>query len=181
MRCVHEDGEARHDPVHRGRGSLHPLDECRRFGVELPGEARGDAAGVHQDVPGPSVRILGGEGEPEEVGFRLIQCYCDEQSWALRRLLYAELSHLPDLLEIVQVRASARVQWALADRLARLALAGRLRVTDPDAAVEQLSALLTGPLEARAAWGTRRLSAAEMRQVAAAAIDTFLHAFGPRA
>ncbi|GAA4902844.1 TetR family transcriptional regulator [Stackebrandtia albiflava] len=130
-------------------------------------------------------RLVDTGGDPrellEDVGFRLIQCYCDEQSWALRRLLYAELAHLPDLLEIVQVHASARVQQALADRLARLALAGRLRISDPDSAVEQLSALLTGPLEARAAWGTRRLSAAEMRQVATAAVGTFLHAFGSRA
>jgi hypothetical protein len=36
-------------------------------------------------------------------------------------------------------------------------------------------------VEARAEWGTRRLSAAETRQVATAAIDTFLHAFGSRA
>ncbi len=130
-------------------------------------------------------RLVDSGGDPrerlEDVGFRLIQCYCDEQSWALRRLLYAEISHLPELLEIVQVRASARVQQALADRLARLALAGKLRISDPEAAVEQLSALLTGPLEARAQWGTRRLSTAEMRQVATAAIDTFLHSFGPRA
>jgi len=115
----------------------------------------------------------------EDVGHRLVKCYCDEQSWALRRLLYAEIAHLPDLLDIVQGRASERVQRALADRLARLALAGRLRITDPDAAVEQLSALLTGPLEGRSRMGTRRLADAEMREVAAAAIGTFLLAFGP--
>ncbi|MDA1387139.1 MULTISPECIES: TetR/AcrR family transcriptional regulator C-terminal domain-containing protein [Glycomyces] len=121
----------------------------------------------------------GGDLRPtlEDVGLRLIQCYCDDDSWALRRLLYAELAHLPDLLEIVQVQAAERVQRALADRLARLALAGRLGITDPDAAVERLSSLLTGPLEARARWGTRRLPAKEMREVAAAAVDAFLRLY----
>jgi AcrR family transcriptional regulator len=115
----------------------------------------------------------------EDVGLRLIQCYCDDDSWALRRLLYAELAHLPDLLEIVQVQAAERVQRALADRLARLALAGRLGITDPDAAVERLTALLTGPLESRARWGTRRLPAKEMREVAETAIDAFLKLYAP--
>lgn len=122
----------------------------------------------------------GGDLRPilEDVGLRLIQCYCDDDSWALRRLLYAELAHLPDLLEIVQVQAAQRVQRALAGRLAHLALAGRLRITDPGAAVEQLTSLLTGPLEARARWGTRQLRTKEMREVAAAAIDTFLRVYG---
>lgn len=116
----------------------------------------------------------------EDVGHRLIQCFCDERGWALRRLLYAEINQFPDLLDIIQGRAANPVTEALADRLARLTLAGKLRAGDPSAAAEQLAALLTGSLEARARFGTRVLSDDEMRAVARAAVDTFLHAFGPQ-
>ncbi len=114
----------------------------------------------------------------EDVGSQLVACYCDERGWALRRLLYAEISQFPDLLDIITGRASDPVTEALADRLARLALAGHLRAGDPAAAAEQLAALLTGSLEARCRYGTRVISAAEQHAVARAAVDTFLHAFG---
>src|SRR4051812_26715792 len=63
----------------------------------------------------------GPDGEPaerlrtmlEDVGLRLAQCYCDERSWALRRLLSAELNQFPDLLDLVQVQASDRISAAL--------------------------------------------------------------------
>ncbi|CAO5154033.1 TetR/AcrR family transcriptional regulator [Frankia sp. AiPs1] len=114
----------------------------------------------------------------EAVGLRVIQCFCDDGGWALRRLFYAELPQFPDLLDIIEGRAASPVTEALADRLARLALAGQLRLTDPSAAAEQLSALLTGSLESRGRFGTRRIPEDEMRAVARAAVDTFLHAFG---
>ncbi|MEU6262374.1 TetR/AcrR family transcriptional regulator [Saccharopolyspora shandongensis] len=117
----------------------------------------------------------------EEVGFRLLQCHCDDRSWALRRLLYAELGRFPDLIDIVRGRASDRVTEALADRLARLALAGHLRACDPAEAAEQFAALLTGPMEARARLGTRQVPDDELRTVAAAAVRTFLQAFAPEA
>ncbi|CAJ62586.1 MULTISPECIES: TetR/AcrR family transcriptional regulator [Frankia] len=114
----------------------------------------------------------------EDVGSQLVACYCDERGWALRRLLYAEINQFPDLLDIITGRASDPVTEALADRLARLALAGHLRAGDPAAAAEQLAALLTGSLEARCRYGTRVISPAEQHAVARAAVDTFLHAFG---
>jgi AcrR family transcriptional regulator len=125
------------------------------------------------------------DGDPraalEIVGHRLAQCYCEPGGWALRRLLYAEVNQFPDLLDIIQDRASSRVTEALADRLARLALAGSLRLRDPAAAAEQLAALLTGSLEARGRYGTREIPDSEMRTVVRAAVDTFLHAYGPGA
>ncbi|MER5625632.1 TetR/AcrR family transcriptional regulator [Streptosporangium sp. NPDC002544] len=124
-------------------------------------------------------------GEPramlEEVGHSLLQCYCDDRSWALRRLLSAELNQFPDLLDIVQGRAAERVAQALTDRLARLTLAGRLHAIDPAQAAEQFNALLTGPMEARSRLGTRQVGDAELRAVARAAVHTFLRAFGPDA
>ena len=115
----------------------------------------------------------------ERVGLRLLACYCDDRSWALRRLLAAELNQFPDLLDIVHGRAADRVTGALADRLARLTVTGRLRTPDPLLAAEQFFALLTGPVDNRARLGTRRLPEAEVRTVARAAVHTFLQAFAP--
>ena len=116
----------------------------------------------------------------EDVGFRLLQCYCDDRSWALRRLLSAELRQFPDLLDIVHVRAADKVTGALADRFARLSIAGHLHTPDPLQAAEQFSALLTGSMDNRARLGTRRVPDAELRAVAGAAVHTFLAAFAPR-
>ncbi|MFF0341771.1 TetR/AcrR family transcriptional regulator [Kribbella sp. NPDC004875] len=113
-----------------------------------------------------------------EVGRELAECYCDEKSWALRRLLYAEFGSMPELQDIVRDRATDKVNDALADRLARLALAGKLRITDPAMAAEQFGALLTAPLETRSRLGTRTLSKAELDEVTDNAVQTFLRAFG---
>jgi TetR/AcrR family transcriptional repressor of mexJK operon len=114
----------------------------------------------------------------EKVGRRLAECYCEERSWALRRLLQAEVLRMPQVLEIVQDGTSDKVQDALADRLARLALAGRLRITDPAAAAEHFAALLTAPLEARSRLGTRPIPADELAAVTTGAVRVFLGAYG---
>ncbi|MDT0347618.1 TetR/AcrR family transcriptional regulator [Streptomyces sp. DSM 44938] len=114
----------------------------------------------------------------EDVGHRMLVCYCAEDSRAVRRLLYAEVGRFPDLLDIVLGRGPSRVGEILADRLARLMLAGRLRTADPAAAGEQFVALLTGPMEARSRFGTRQVPDDELRAVAAAAAETFLRAYG---
>ncbi|WP_345432561.1 TetR/AcrR family transcriptional regulator [Actinoallomurus vinaceus] len=114
----------------------------------------------------------------EDVAFRLLQCHCDDRSRALRRLLSAEMTRFPDLLDTVQ-GVSDRVTESLADRLARLALAGRLSLTDPLVAAEQFSALLGGPADKRSRLGTRPVPDTELREVARAAVDTFLKAFAP--
>lgn len=113
----------------------------------------------------------------EKVGHHMLVCHCEERSVALRRLLNAELGRFPDLIDIVRGRAADRVTDALADRLARLALAGRLRRLDPTQAAEQFLALLTGPIEARSRLGTRRVADDELWTVTRAAVDTFLRAF----
>ncbi|TDD79940.1 TetR/AcrR family transcriptional regulator [Actinomadura darangshiensis] len=113
----------------------------------------------------------------EDVGLSLAHCYCDERSWTLRRLLLSEFSRFPDLLGLVFGQVNDRVIEALADRLARLALAGRLHVTDPVAAAEQFAALLGSPLDKRTRLGTRDVSDEEIRAVVSAAAGTFLKAF----
>lgn len=114
----------------------------------------------------------------ENVGLELLRCHCADRSWALRRLLYAEVARFPELLETVRGRGANRVHEALADRLARLALAGHLGRVCVDEAAEQFLALLTGPMEQRSLLGTRAVPDAELRAVAQAAVRTFLLAFG---
>ncbi|MFF2324901.1 MULTISPECIES: TetR/AcrR family transcriptional regulator [unclassified Streptomyces] len=114
-----------------------------------------------------------------EVSLRLARSCCDKRSRSLRWLTYAQVARFPDLIEIVQGCTSLRISEALADRLARLTVSGRLRPCDPALAAEQLLALITGPLEVRSRLGTRRLGSAELRELADAAVDTFLHAYGP--
>ncbi|MFF8410159.1 TetR/AcrR family transcriptional regulator [Streptomyces omiyaensis] len=114
-----------------------------------------------------------------DVVHRLLLRCCDERSWSLRRLLYAEVAQFPDLLEVVWGRGAGRLKQSLADRLARLSLAGHLRPCDPAEAAEQLLALLTGPMEARSRLGTHPVSEAEIRAVGGAAVRTFLAAYGP--
>lgn len=109
---------------------------------------------------------------------RLLRICCGERARALRWLTYAQVARFPDLIETVQERTAHRPRAALADRLARLSLAGRLRPCDPEQAAEHFFALLTGPLESRSRLGTRRVPAAELRVIADAAVDTFLRAYG---
>lgn len=116
-----------------------------------------------------------------DVGHRLLRLHTEDRACALRRLLYSEITHFPDILEIVTESGPHRLTQALADRFARLALAGRLRVTDPDVAAEQFLALLTGPLEARTRMGTRPIDDTALNDLARSAVDAFLQIFGPQA
>lgn len=109
---------------------------------------------------------------------RLLRICCGERARALRWLTYAQVARFPDLIETVQERTAHRPRAALADRLARLTLAGRLRPCDPEQAAEHFFALLTAPLESRSRLGTRHVPAAELRGIADAAVDAFLRAYG---
>lgn len=113
----------------------------------------------------------------EDVADRLLRTCSGERSRALRRLAHAQVVHFPELVEAVQARTSAGIAEALADRLARLCLSGRLRPCDPARAAEQFLALLTAPLEARSMLGSREVAADELHGIAVAAVDTFLRAY----
>lgn len=124
--------------------------------------------------PGPDLRA-----DLDAVSRRMLKVCCSERSQALRRLAFAAAADFPDLLESVHSRTALGLGEALADRLARLSLTGRLRPCDPAVAAEQFLALLTGPLEACSRLGTRKVPAARTAAIAAAAVDTFLRAYGP--
>ncbi|MCD0450920.1 TetR/AcrR family transcriptional regulator [Actinocorallia sp. API 0066] len=125
--------------------------------------------------PGPDLRAA-----LNETAFGLLKICCDPRSSALRSLTYAQLTRFPDLLEVVQGRLASGLGPAMADRLARLALAGELRPCDPERAAEQFLALLTAPVETRSRMGTRKLPEDDVKAVAEAAVDTFLRAYGTR-
>jgi hypothetical protein len=115
----------------------------------------------------------------QAVGLRLLECYCDDRAGGLRRLLAAETSQFPDLLDIIHARATDRVTEAMADRLARLTVAGKLDTPDPALAAEQFFALLTRAMERRTRLGTVRVPRTELRAMARAAVGTFPRAFAP--
>ncbi|MER6345931.1 TetR/AcrR family transcriptional regulator [Streptomyces sp. NPDC001595] len=114
----------------------------------------------------------------DEVAYQLVRSCCDRRSRSLRWLTYAQVARFPDLIEVVQGCTSLRIAEAMADRLSRLTVSGHLRPCDPALAAEQLLALITGPLETRTRLGTRKVTTAEMRTLAEAAVDTFLRAYG---
>ncbi|WEV26741.1 TetR/AcrR family transcriptional regulator [Streptomyces sp. 71268] len=100
----------------------------------------------------------------------LLRAWTDEEAAAVRQLACAQAAQFPDLAASVRERTALRVRSALADRLARLALAGHLRASDPELAAEHFLSLLTGPLEYR--------PTADPDTVAASAVDVFLRAYG---
>ncbi|WP_380279093.1 TetR/AcrR family transcriptional regulator [Kitasatospora purpeofusca] len=104
------------------------------------------------------------------VGTGLLRVCHDEDARAVQRLASAEAARFPDLPASVRGRTALRIRSALADRLARLALAGRLRPCEPELAAEHFLALLTGPLEYR--------PDADPDAVADAAAEVFLRAYG---
>jgi TetR/AcrR family transcriptional regulator, mexJK operon transcriptional repressor len=113
----------------------------------------------------------------EEVGLALLRSYAGEPATSLRGLLQAEASRFPDLIEVHR-KGVGRIGDTLADRLARLTVEGRLRLTDPAPAAEQLLALLVGPVDIRSELGTRRVSDDELRAISHEAVNTFLNAYG---
>lgn len=122
--------------------------------------------------PGPDIAAT-----LREVGGELIRCYCSPESRALRRLLCAEAGQFPDLPDMVDGVAD-RVGRALADRFARFAVAGVLRLDDPDVAAAQWTALLTASLRSRHRFGDESPSERDLDRAVDAAVRTFLAAYG---
>ncbi|MER5871134.1 TetR/AcrR family transcriptional regulator [Streptomyces sp. NPDC002044] len=113
----------------------------------------------------------------EDVAHKLVDCYCDEQSESVRRLLYAEAVRFPDLFDAVRASGPNQFTDALAGRLARLANAGHLRIEDPERAANQFIALVYEELPGLSALGTRPLDPDQVRRIVTAGVDTFLRAF----
>ncbi|WP_331744058.1 TetR/AcrR family transcriptional regulator [Kitasatospora sp. NBC_01300] len=123
------------------------------------------------------LRGLPADGDPRPAlvgaGHALLEVHGSEGAGAVRRLASAQAAQFPDVAVGVRERTALRVRAALADRLARLALTGRLRPCDPEQAAEHLLALLTGPLDYRS-----DTPAPDLRALAESAVDVFLRAYG---
>jgi TetR/AcrR family transcriptional regulator, mexJK operon transcriptional repressor len=96
---------------------------------------------------------------------------------AVVRLMIAEASHFPDL---IQSRPEDRpVQRSLAGRLAELGERGLLEVPDPQEAAEFFGLLVTGRVNSRSWYGTVSLEDAEIERLVAGGVRVFLRAYGP--
>ncbi|OKJ02965.1 TetR/AcrR family transcriptional regulator [Kitasatospora sp. CB01950] len=149
---------------------LHDKESLYREAVE----SAADRVGARCVAIVEQLREVATDGDPRAgLGVpirRLSRAYHDEEAFAVRQLAIAEAGRFPDLAASVRERTTLRIRSALADRLARLALAGRLRPCDPELAAEHLLALLTGPLEYR--------PDADPATIADAAVEVFLRAYG---
>jgi TetR/AcrR family transcriptional repressor of mexJK operon len=94
---------------------------------------------------------------------------------AVMRLMIAEASHFPALLE--RTATNTAVQRALADRLAELAGRGLLDIPDPMEAAEFLGLLVTGRANSRSWYGAVKLDDAEIARLVAGGVRIFLRAF----
>jgi TetR/AcrR family transcriptional repressor of mexJK operon len=97
---------------------------------------------------------------------------------AVMRLMIAEASHFPELIETPPEERP--VQSALADRLAAFTRMGLLEVTDPAEAAEFLGLLVTGRVNNRSWYGTVHLDDAEIDRLATGGVRVFLRAYRPR-
>ncbi|WP_409497099.1 TetR/AcrR family transcriptional regulator [Amycolatopsis sp. cmx-11-12] len=119
---------------------------------------------------------LSDTGDLHDTAIHLLRLHATPESIALRRLLYSELPRYPELLDTADY--TNRIQHSLADRFARMSLSGHLRAEEPDLAAEQFLALLTGPWDTRSRLGTRTVPDIQTREIAKAAVATFLTAYG---
>jgi TetR/AcrR family transcriptional regulator, mexJK operon transcriptional repressor len=94
---------------------------------------------------------------------------------AVMRLMIAEASHFPALLE--RTATNTAVQRALADRLAELAGRGLLDIPDPMEAAEFLGLLVTGRANSRSWYGAVKLDDAEIAGLVDGGVRVFLRAF----
>ncbi|MFF8387109.1 TetR/AcrR family transcriptional regulator [Streptomyces kanasensis] len=137
-------------------------------------EAAADRVGAQSLAVVEQLREAAPDSDPRAslttVAHGLLKALCTEEARAVRQLASAQAAQFPDLAASVRQRTALQVRSALADRLARLALAGRLRACDPELAAEHFLSLLTGPLEYR--------PDAAPDTGADSAVDVFLRAYG---
>lgn len=149
------------------------LDDKESLYREAVGAAA-DRIGTQDLAVVEELREAARDGDPRApltaVARGLLRSFGSEDARAVRQLTSAQAVQFPDLATSVRERTALRLRSALADRLARLALTGRLRPCDPELAAEHFLSLLTGPLAYR--------PDADPDTVADSAVDVFLRAYG---
>ncbi len=113
------------------------------------------------------------------LGKRILRFFLEDGTLAIYRVVVAESARFPELGRAFYEGGPATGRRLLAAWLAEQAEAGRLRVPDPPLAAEQLVALLRAGLYFRATLGIPPApTQAEIDATVAAAIETFLAAYG---
>ncbi|MEU4225351.1 TetR/AcrR family transcriptional regulator [Nonomuraea sp. NPDC026600] len=105
-------------------------------------------------------------------------CLMDERARALRTLVQAEGSRRPEIARQWRQRGQDQLAGSLAARFARLALAGKLSMVDPDQAARDFLALIT--YDAQVGWtiGDATMRDDELDASIAAGVRTFMRAYG---
>ncbi|WP_433327810.1 TetR/AcrR family transcriptional regulator [Spirillospora sp. CA-294931] len=98
---------------------------------------------------------------------------------ALLRLVIAEATHFPSLVEAWRGAGSARGGRVLAEHLRRIGDRGLLAIPDADEAARHLTALVCNPPQSRSFFGTRPLADAEIDDLVGSAIRAFLRIYRP--
>ena len=112
-------------------------------------------------------------------GRRILSFILEDRALAIHRVVLAESVRFPELGRAFLEGGPATARTLIGSWLAEQAAAGRLRVPDPDIAADQLMSLLRAGLHLRATLGVPPPpSEAEIEATVAAAVDTFLAAYG---
>jgi AcrR family transcriptional regulator len=106
-------------------------------------------------------------------------CTCNRDGKFLRKLIQSEGERYPELFAEWRQHGQGRIGKALAARFARLALAGFLDLDDPDLAARQFLALVNADLQGAGPFASIP-DDEQLTRSAAAAVRTFLRAFGRR-
>ena len=96
---------------------------------------------------------------------------------AMVRLIVAEATHFPELLE--RWREAGPQQQMLADRLAEFGARGLLDVPDPVEAAAYLGILVTARAHSRTLYGMLPISGEELGELVASGVRVFLRAYRP--
>ncbi len=105
----------------------------------------------------------------------------DPQSVALHRLIVGESERFPQIGEAFALRGPDRVRTRLCRYMEDEMAAGRLRQGDPLTAARQFIGLCQSGCYLDRLWRPARASANDPNADVAAAVDTFLRAWGPEA
>ncbi|WP_223627186.1 TetR/AcrR family transcriptional regulator [Microbacterium sp. EST19A] len=116
--------------------------------------------------------------ELERLGQALVGCVSHAEGAALMRLQFSERARFPELMDGIREGNRTRTIDALAGKLAQLATAGYLRLTDAPRAARQFLALVSDDALASSGFGGRVLSHDELDEPVRTGVDTFLAAFG---
>lgn len=118
--------------------------------------------------------------ELESVAYALVDCIRKDEGLAVMRLQTSEESRFPELIRSQREGNRRRTIDALAGKLAQLALAGHLVLSDAGRAARHLLALVSDEPLMVSGRGNRAVGDDVVDRSVREGVDTFLAAFGPR-